>query len=138
MRPAPWKVRPVATVWLDYVTGIGVTDSGARVTPKITGRRKRPVLVDLLDTAHNLSAERIMLTGKIPQQGLGEQHWLITETPAGAPAGTGSPVPRPGASPTTSPAASWRCAWPRSGSPPPMPPSPPTKRARPGSPPRRR
>ena len=57
MRPAPWKVRPVATVWLDFVTGIGVTDSGARLTPKITGRRKRPVLVDLLDTAHNLSAE---------------------------------------------------------------------------------
>ena len=81
MRPAPWKVRPVATVWLDFVTGVGVTDSGARVTPKITGRRKRPVLVDLLDTAHNLSAERIMLTGKVPQQGLGEQHWLITETP---------------------------------------------------------
>ncbi|MER7074208.1 hypothetical protein ABT295_21040, partial [Terrabacter sp. NPDC000476] len=81
MRPAPWKVRPVPTVWLDYVTGVGVTDSGARVTPKIAGRRKRPVLVDLLDTAHNLSAERIMLTGKVPQQGLGEQHWLIAETP---------------------------------------------------------
>jgi len=81
MRPAPWKVRPIPTVWLDYVTGTGVTDSGARVTPKIEGRRKRPSLADLLDTAHNLSAERIMLTGKIPQAGVGGEHWLITETP---------------------------------------------------------
>ncbi|WP_432519266.1 hypothetical protein [Kineococcus sp. SYSU DK006] len=82
MRPVPWKVRPVPTVWLDFTTGVGVTDSGARVTPKLTGRRKRPTLVDLLDTAHNLSAERIMLTGKLPAAEPGQPHWLIAETPS--------------------------------------------------------
>jgi len=82
MRPVPWTVRPVPTVWLDFTTGTGVTDSGARVTPKLTGRRKRPTLVDLLDTAHNLSAERIMLTGKLPTAQPGQPHWLIAETPS--------------------------------------------------------
>ncbi|MBB2899467.1 hypothetical protein FHR75_000255 [Kineococcus radiotolerans] len=82
MRPTPWTVRPVPTVWLDATTGQGVTDSGARVTPRLTGRRKRPTLVDLLDTAHNLSAERIMLTGKLPTAEPGRPHWLIAETPS--------------------------------------------------------
>ncbi|NAZ78222.1 hypothetical protein GTQ99_22840, partial [Kineococcus sp. T13] len=82
MRPVPWRVRPVPTVWLDFTTGVGVTDSGARVTPRLTGRRKRPALVDLLDTAHNLSAERIMLTGKLPAAEPGQPHWLIAETPS--------------------------------------------------------
>ncbi|WP_432491490.1 hypothetical protein [Kineococcus gypseus] len=82
MRPVPWTVRPVPTVWLDFTTGVGVTDSGARVTPRLTGRRKRPTLVDLLDTAHNLSAERIMLTGKLPAVAPGQPHWLIAETPS--------------------------------------------------------
>ncbi|GAA0310892.1 hypothetical protein [Kineococcus aurantiacus] len=81
MRPVPWKVRPIPTVWLDHTTGIGVTDSGARVTPVIEGRRKRPTLAELLNTAHNLRAERIMLTGKVPTTGAGETHWLITPTP---------------------------------------------------------
>jgi len=82
MRPVPWTVRPVPTVWVDFTTGTGVTDSGARVTPKLTGRRKRPTLADLLDTAHNLSAERIMLTGKLPVAEVGQPHWLIAETPS--------------------------------------------------------
>ncbi|WP_432489473.1 hypothetical protein [Kineococcus sp. SYSU DK018] len=82
MRPTPWTVRTVPTVWLDFTTGTGVTDSGARVVPKLTGRRKRPTLVDLLDTAHNLAAERIMLTGKLPTTEPGQPHWLIAETPS--------------------------------------------------------
>lgn len=82
MRPVPWNVRPVSTVWLDFTSGHGVTDSGARVQPMLRGRRKRPTLVDLLDTAHNLSADRIMLTGKVPAAEPGQPHWLIAETPS--------------------------------------------------------
>lgn len=80
-RPVPWSPREVPTVWLDYVTGRGVTDPGATVTPRVTGRRKNPSLGDLLDTAHALGAERIMLTGAVPANSPNRQHWLYVKTP---------------------------------------------------------
>lgn len=81
MRPLSYSYRQKRTVWLDYKTGRGVTDDGSPVRPKIGDRRKNPNLVDLLDTAHALGAERIMLTGAIPDPTPGKAHWLIARTP---------------------------------------------------------
>lgn len=80
-RPVPWSPREVPTVWLDYVTGRGVTDAGATVTPRVTGRRKNPSLADLLDTAHALGARRIMLSGAVPANSPTKRHWLLASTP---------------------------------------------------------
>lgn len=87
MRPTIYKLRPRRTVWLDFKTGRGVTDDGAVVRPKIGERRKFPNLTDLLDTAHALGAERIMLTGKIPPVRDRRNHWLIAKTPGWKPEG---------------------------------------------------
>lgn len=81
MRPTVYNYRPKRTVWLDYKTGRGLTDDGTTVRPKIGDRRKNPNLADLLDTAHALGAERIMLTGAVPENTPGKSHWLITRTP---------------------------------------------------------
>jgi hypothetical protein len=81
VRPTIYNYRPKRTVWLDFKTGRGVTDDGTAVRPKIGDRRKNPNLVDLLDTAHALGAERIMLTGKVPDVQPGRTHWLIARTP---------------------------------------------------------
>lgn len=80
-RPVPWSPRDVPTVWLDYATGRGLTDAGAPVTPRVTGRRKTPSLGDLLDTAHTLGARRVMLTGAVPRNDVTKRHWLYTKTP---------------------------------------------------------
>lgn len=81
MRPTIYNYRPKRTAWLDFKSGRGVTDDGTTIRPKIGDRRKNPNLVDLLDTAHALGAERIMLTGAIPQPTPGKNHWLIVRTP---------------------------------------------------------
>ncbi|MGF0118795.1 hypothetical protein ACQFYA_21080 [Promicromonospora sp. Marseille-Q5078] len=82
MRPISFDYRPKRTAWLDYKTGRGVTDSGASIRPKVGERRKFPNLADLLDTAHAMGAERIMLTGAVPEVEPGDKgHWLIVKTP---------------------------------------------------------
>lgn len=82
MKPPVWRhVKPVPTIWVDYTTGRGVTDDGRTVRPKVGERRKNPNLADLLDTAQLLGAQRIMLTGKVPDPVPGKRHWLIAKTP---------------------------------------------------------
>lgn len=81
MRPQIYKYKPKRTVWIDFKTGRGVTDDGTTVRPKIGDRRKNPNLVDILDTAHTLGAERIMLSGAVPEVIPGKSHWLIVPTP---------------------------------------------------------
>ncbi|MBE7702178.1 hypothetical protein H9623_17955 [Oerskovia sp. Sa1BUA8] len=87
MRPTVWTPRQKRTVWLDFKTGRGITDNGSTVRPKIGERRKNPNLTDLLDTAQALGAERIMLTGKVPEVAPGKAHWLIVRTPGWTPGG---------------------------------------------------
>jgi hypothetical protein len=81
MRPRAFQYAAVRTLWLDWTTGRGVTDDGVSVSPKIGERRKNPNLADLLDTAASYGAERIMLTGKVPEAVPGKSHWLLTRTP---------------------------------------------------------
>lgn len=81
MRPQPWRYGAKPTIWVDYTTGRGVTDDGTSVRPKIGGRRTKPNLTDLLDTALQYGAERIMLTGKVPDPVPGKSHFLIVATP---------------------------------------------------------
>lgn len=81
MRPTSFNYRPKRTAWLDFKTGRGLTDDGMTIRPKVGDRRKNPNLTDLLDTAHALGAERIMLTGAVPETVPGKAHWLITRTP---------------------------------------------------------
>lgn len=80
--PVPWQPKRVPTIWVDFSTGTGYTDRGVRVRPKIGENRKKPNLQDLLDTAASYDAERIMLTGKLPQPELtNNRHWLLVKTP---------------------------------------------------------
>lgn len=86
MRPVPWHPKPIPTVWLDHKTGVGVDDSGASVQPRIGGRRKYPNLADLLDTALARGAQRLMLTGPVPDPVPGQdKHWLVVPTPQWTP-----------------------------------------------------
>lgn len=80
MRPTPWQPRPIPTLWLDYTTGAGVDDAGHLIKPLIGGRRTKPQLVDLLETARHHQAERIMLTGAVPLSEPGRRHWLAVRT----------------------------------------------------------
>lgn len=73
-------MRPPATVWLDYTTGTGIDDGGRTVKPLIGGRRQKPQLVDLLETARHHDAQRLMLTGAVPTSEPGTKHWLIVST----------------------------------------------------------
>lgn len=68
------------TIWIDARTGQGITSDGAAVKPVIGERRKNPNLTDLLDTAANYGARRIMLTGKLPEPTPGIRHWLLVQT----------------------------------------------------------
>lgn len=80
-RPQPYRVAEQRILWLDASTGYGVTWEGRRVAPVIRGRRKSPNLTDWLDTAHAAGASRIMLTGKLPTNEAGREHWLEADTP---------------------------------------------------------
>lgn len=71
----------VPTLWLDYVTGQGVTDDGAAVQRRIGQGRKNPNLTDMLDMAHSYGAKRIMLTGKAPTLRNDVRAWLLVQTP---------------------------------------------------------
>lgn len=81
-RPTPFRhVGRIPTLWADYTTGQGVLGNGQRVQPKIGPRRKNPNLQDMLDTAADVGAERIMFTGKVPAADQGQRHWLLVQTP---------------------------------------------------------
>lgn len=84
----------IPTIWVNAVTGQGVTGDGAHVQPKIGPRRKNPNLVDLLDTALSYGARRIMLLGKAPEPPAGVRHWLLVQTPGWKPGGhqTSQPI----------------------------------------------
>jgi hypothetical protein len=85
MRPHPWTPKPISTIWLDYVTGEGVNDAGARVKATPGDRRQKPNLTDKLNLAGQLGVERIMFTGEIPkhdpEHGNFRVHWLTVRTP---------------------------------------------------------
>ena len=48
MRPIPWKVEPLPTLWMNPATGYAVDTNGRKISPVIRGRRKRPILEDIL------------------------------------------------------------------------------------------
>ena len=68
-------------------TGAGVDDSGNPVRPILGGRRQKPALVDLLNTAAHHRAARIMLSGKFPAVSATKTHWLLVATEGWAAAG---------------------------------------------------
>ncbi|WP_271438062.1 hypothetical protein [Micrococcus luteus] len=81
-RPIPFRhLGKIPTLWADYKTGQGVMGNGQRVQPKIGPRRKSPNLQDMLDTAADAGAQRIMFTGKVPAADQGQRHWLLVQTP---------------------------------------------------------
>lgn len=81
-RPAPFRhIGKIPTLWADYTTGQGVMGNGQRVQPKIGPRRKNPNLQDMLDTAADAGAQRIMFTGRVPAADQGQRHWLLVQTP---------------------------------------------------------
>ncbi len=84
-RPRGWTPKEVPTIWVDHTTGQGVTREGTSVRPKIGERRKNPNLTDLLDTAASYGAERIMLSGRVPEPAPGIRHWLYVKTPGWTP-----------------------------------------------------
>ena len=86
-RPAPWKLSEIPTLWLDVETGAGVDDAGSPVRPILGGRRKKPALVDLLNTAAHHRATRIMLSGQFPTVSATKTHWLLVATEGWAAAG---------------------------------------------------
>jgi len=86
-RPAPWKLSEIPTLWLDVETGAGVDDGGAPVRPILGGRRQKPALVDLLNTAAHHRAARIMLSGKFPAVSATRTHWLLVATEGWSAAG---------------------------------------------------
>jgi hypothetical protein len=57
-----------------------VKDNGERVRVKLGDGRQKPNLVDLLDTALDAGAERIMLT-QPPAVTPGTRHWMLVQTP---------------------------------------------------------
>ncbi|MEU4607617.1 hypothetical protein AB0F43_31920 [Kribbella sp. NPDC023972] len=81
MRPIPYTAADVPTLWLDFVSGAGVDDAGKAIQPLVGGRRTKPNLVDLLNTAHKHGVKRLMLSGAIPAGTPGRPHWLTAETP---------------------------------------------------------
>lgn len=81
MRPQPWSPKPVPTLWMDYVTGHGVTDTGNRVKATPGDRRQNPNLADKLNLAATLGVSRIMFTGEVPKSEGGKRHWLLVKTP---------------------------------------------------------
>lgn len=76
-RPTPIRPPDEAIIWLDFHTGQGLDPAGQAVSPIIGGRRKKPNLVDLLDTARFARATRLMLCGDVQT---GYQWLLPTET----------------------------------------------------------
>lgn len=85
-RPVPWVVKPVPTVYMDFVSGRGVNWDGRPVVSGVSVGRKNPSLVDKLDAVLGCSGvipERIQIvfTGKIPATESGQRHWLLVKTP---------------------------------------------------------
>lgn len=83
-RPRPWKLQEITTVYMDYVTGQGVFDTGAPFKASILGRTKNPTLTDKLNSVDhatgNLSRVKIVFTGKVPPNDRNTRHWLLVET----------------------------------------------------------
>lgn len=75
-RPEPRRPPAERTVWLDYATGRGVDEDGRTVEPVLGGRRKKPKLVDLLETARHHHARRLVLCGAVP---LLAGDWLLPD-----------------------------------------------------------
>lgn len=81
-RPTAFRhLKRHVTLWADYKTGQGMLGNGQRIPPRIGGRRKNPNLVDMLETAADAGAERIMFTGRVPTVDRGQRHWLLVQTP---------------------------------------------------------
>lgn len=76
MRPIPWKVGPLPTLWMNPTTGYAVDSDGHKISPIIRGRRKNPTLEDLLNTAQVAGIKRIVLVGKIPTRDRQGRHWF--------------------------------------------------------------
>lgn len=76
MRPIPWKVQPLPTLWMNPTTGYAVDSDGRKITPIIRGRRKNPTLEDMLNTAHSAGIKRIVFVGKIPGRDRDNRHWF--------------------------------------------------------------
>lgn len=80
-RPKVWTPSPKRQVFMDCKTGRLVTWDWRRETVTPSGRRKTPALVDMLNAAHALDAEQIILTGKLPEYREDREHWMLADTP---------------------------------------------------------
>lgn len=71
-RPAPYRVSPRRTLWVDYSTGQGVDDQGRTIA--LRRRPHGPVrLAELLEGAGAAGANRVMLCGRRPPPAWQEQ-----------------------------------------------------------------
>lgn len=67
-------------MWLDFATSAGVDDKSRPVAAVTSSPRRKPRLIEYLETARAASAEKVMLSGEIPPA-TGEGHWLVGEIP---------------------------------------------------------
>lgn len=75
-RPRPRRPVREVTVWLDYTSGSGVDDEGRPIGPILGGRRTKPRLIDLLETARHHHARRLMMCGQLPAS---PKDWLLPD-----------------------------------------------------------
>lgn len=76
--PSPHRPQHIETIWLDITTGHGIDEQGRPVEPIMGGSRtKRPILVDLLNTARHHHAERIVLCGTLPDTIATVENYLL-------------------------------------------------------------
>lgn len=87
-RPKVWTPEPKRMVFMDYKSGRAVTcyrgriepgtvPDGHRFTASPSGRRKTPSLADMLNAAHDVGAEQVILTGSLPAIRSDREHWML-------------------------------------------------------------
>lgn len=73
-RPIPKPPPEELGLWIDLATGLGVDFDGHLIKAELPGRRKKPRLVDLLDTARLRGVHRVILCGDSTPTG---HDWLL-------------------------------------------------------------
>lgn len=110
-RPIPKQPPHEHALYIDLATGLGVDFNRQPIKAELPGRRKKPRVVDLLDTARLRGVTRIILCGNSTPTG---HDWLLPTqaqiakkedfTPAGATSATTTATPEPAVGSTTRPA----------------------------------
>lgn len=80
-RPKTWTPKKAHHLFVDFTTGRAVTWNWERhkVEPS-DARRKTPALVDMLNTAHTLECQHVIVCGKVPDMKPDRDYWMLSET----------------------------------------------------------